>query len=123
MVSSLVFMGHRSATNTLRTTQSALAKINYYSTQHSEKTVKTSSADHNWFVLESNQTGQLILKLYSSSSLLESDYSSERKALDKEIESDDFLNTFFSLSKRIDRVPSPKELKESYYTGMRNDLY
>lgn len=36
--------------------------------------------------------------------------------LNKEIDSDDFLREFFSISKKIEHVPSPKQIKEQYYS-------
>lgn len=39
-----------------------------------------------------------------------------KEKLEREIESDDFLREFFSISKKIEQVPSPKQIKEQYYT-------
>lgn len=41
---------------------------------------------------------------------------SVRQRLDKEIDSDDFLREFFSISEKIERVPTPKEIKDEYYS-------
>ena len=41
---------------------------------------------------------------------------SGKEAIEKEIESDDFLREFFSISKKIERVPTPKQIKEQYYS-------
>jgi len=46
-----------------------------------------------------------------------------RKKLDTEIESDDYLREFFSICPKIEKVPSPEELKESYYKRKNYDLY
>ena len=40
----------------------------------------------------------------------------KKEKLHKEIESDDFLREFFSISKKVDNVPSPKQMKEEYYS-------
>jgi hypothetical protein len=59
-------------------------------------------------VINSSSFGNLITTLDNRRS--------KKERLDKEIESDDFLKEFFSISKKIEHVPSPKQIKEQYYT-------
>jgi hypothetical protein len=39
-----------------------------------------------------------------------------KRTLDKEIESDEFLKEFFSTTKKVERMPTIKQIKEQYYS-------